>query len=265
MTKEGVPTLQLTYEQFAEVLRRLDAYTRVEFSKMARGFPVLIGEDYDIFGDPRPPSYASTVAVNISDLAELIWRFLEARPDEVDRIHDEVFVESQVEHFKKTYSSPEHVASQIRGEYGERNELASPTELFFKLGKPARRILMEEGFLEEAIKAFEQGEEIVRGKEQGEKIENSRRRRQEKQMIETRRRVRELDSLQCVFCGTQVSNNFRYVQLAAGEYLPENVVLSCSPCNTRLKHKVPEAAEMAPTFGRFTDPNFDMGEATRVM
>lgn len=267
MPKEGAPTLILTYDQFVEVLRRLDAYTRVEFSKMARGFPLIIGgdEDYEIFGSPRPPGYANTTAVNISDLAELIWKFLEAGPDEVDRIHDEAFVESQVEHFKKTYSSPEHVASQIKGKYGERHELAPPTELFFKLGKPARMILMGEGFLEEAIKAYEQGEEIVRGKEQGEKIDNSRRRQQEKQMIETRRRVRELDSLQCVFCGTQVSNNFRYVQLSPGEYQPENVVLSCSPCHTKIKHKVPEAAEMAPTFGRFTDPNFDTGEATIVM
>lgn len=268
MAEEKTPELRLTYDEFVSVLRKLDAYTQLEFNEMSRGFPVITGSDEDFhaaFGGAPPPGYANTTAVNISDLAELIWKFLVAGADEADRIHDEVFVERQVEHFKSTYSSPEHIASQMRDEYGHRLDLAPPTELFFKLGKPARMILMGEGFLEEAIKAYEQGEEIVRNKEQGEMIERSRKRQQEKEMIETRKRVRELDNLQCVFCGARVSHNPRYVILSAGEYQPENVVLSCSPCHTKIKHKVPEAAEMAPTFGRFADPEIETGEVTRLM
>lgn len=86
-----------------------------------------------------------------------------------------------------------------------------------------------------------------------EKVENALRRQKEKQVIETRRRVRELDRLQCVFCGAQVDNNFRYVQVTPGEFLPENVVFSCAPCNTKIKHKVPEAASMTPKYGRFAE------------
>jgi hypothetical protein len=269
MEEEDAPTLQFTYEEFVAVLRKLDAYTQIEFSEMSRGFPVITGSDEDFYaafgGGPRPAGHANTTAVKLSDLAGLIWKSLGAGADEVDRLHDEVYVSAQVEHFKKTYASPEHVASQMVSDWGGPPELPAPTALFFKLGKPARMLLMAEGFLEEAIKAYEQGEEIVRNKEERERIERSRKRQQEKLVIETRKRVRELDGLQCVFCGARVTNNPRYVMLSDGDYLPENVVLSCAPCHTKIRHKVPEAAEMAPTHGRFADPEIDTGEVTRVM
>jgi hypothetical protein len=56
---------------------------------------------------------------------------LAAGAAEVDRIHDMAFVGSQVEHFKKTYALPEHVASLMRDEYGDSYTLDPPTDIFF--------------------------------------------------------------------------------------------------------------------------------------
>jgi hypothetical protein len=254
--------LTLTYEQFVEVLSQWDAYARVEFSEMARHSSVYIGTEGDwmMFGDRPSPGYAFTKQVDLSDLAELLWKTLEAGAAEVDRIHDTAFIESQVEHFKKTYASPEHVASLMRDEYGDTSTLDAPTDMFSKLGKPAQMVVRGEGILLEAIEIYEQAKEIIRNEEQAEKIESERKRQKGKQVIETRKRVCELDKWQCVFCGVQVSNNFRYVQVTPGEFLPENVVFSCAPCNTKIKHKVSEAAEMKLIYGRFSEKECSANE-----
>jgi hypothetical protein len=256
MAKDSEPALRLTLEQFVAVLGRWDAYMRIEFSQMAREFPVISCNDEDLimYGGRESPGYAATGRVNLSNLAPLIWRTLEAGAAEVDRIHDEVFVKIQVEHFKEIYSSPAYVASQMRDKDGNRYKLAPPTDLFFKLGKPAQITIAREGFLEEAIKRYKQAEEIVNNKEEGEKIEQSQRRERKKEMKETRKRVRELDGLQCVFCGAQVKSNFRYVQITPGTYQPDNVVFSCSPCQPKINHNIPEAVEMKPIYGRFAKP-----------
>ncbi len=162
------------------------------------------------------------------------------------------FVERQVEHFRKTYASPEYIASLMWDEFGDRYPLEHPVQMFMKLGKPAQTVIREEGLFEEAIRIFEQGKEIIHNKEQAEKIERAVERQKEKQVIETRRRVRELDRLQCVFCGAQVNNNFRYVQISEGAYEPDNVVLSCSPCKTERKHSLHEETLPVPSFGRFS-------------
>jgi hypothetical protein len=70
-------------------------------------------------------------------------------------------------------------------------------------------VITREGLLEEAIEIYEQGKEIVHNKDQAEKNERVRERQQEKQVIETRRRVRELDKLQCVYCDAPVNNKFQ--------------------------------------------------------
>lgn len=246
-------TLILTYEQFEAVLSKWDAYMQVEFSEMARNASVYVAREGDwlMYGGSPSPGYAFTKQVALSDLAGLLWQTLAVGAEGVDRVHDMAFVDSQVEHFKKTYASPEHVASLMRDEYGDSYTLDPPADMFFRLGKPAQMVITREGLLEEAIRVYEQGKEIVHNKDQAEKIERARERQKEKQVIETRRRVRELDKLQCVYCDTAVNNNFRYIQITPGEYLPENVVLSCAPCKTKIKHNVPEAAEMTPKFGRF--------------
>jgi hypothetical protein len=258
MTNENSAVLQLTYEQFVAVLRQWDDYTHVEFNEMARNFPVYIGgsDSWSWFslGGRITPGYAVTKPANLSDLAELLWKTLQAGPMEVDRIHDETYVSNQVEHFKETYASPEHVASLMRDEDGGRETLEQPTDMFFKLGKPAQIIITREGLLEEAIEIYKQGEEIVNNKDQAEINERARQRQQEKVVTETRKRVRELDKLQCVYCGAPVNNNFRYTQISPGDYLPENIVFSCAPCNTKIKHNAPEVAEMTPKFGRFSEP-----------
>lgn len=253
MADDETAIMTLTYEQFVDVLRQWDGYTHVEFSEMARNFPMHFGREaaWMVFGDGPDPGEAMTKQVELSDLAGLLWQTLAAGAAAVDYIHDATFVETQVEHFKKTYATPEHVASQMRDESGGIYTLTPPADMFFRLGKPAQIVITHDGLLEEAIAIYEQGKEIVHNKDQSEKIERARRRQQEKQVIETRRRVRELDKLQCVYCDAPVNNNFRYVQVTPGEYLPENVVLSCAPCKTKIKHNVPEAAEMTPKFGRF--------------
>lgn len=254
MTEESPPTLQLTYEQFLAVLSRWDSYMYVEFSEMSRGLPAETAMGEMLSGIHRTPGRASAVHARLSDLAGIMWRTLEAGASEVDRIHDEVFFESQVEHFRKTYASPEHVAAQLRDEYGYWHELDPPTEMFWKLGKAARMVIAREGWLEEAVEAYRRGEEICRDKEQAEKNERAQRREVEKSMAETRRRVRELDGSQCVFCGAVITNNFRYVQLSQGEFEPENVVFACATCHATLRRVTPEEAGFRPAFGRFAAP-----------
>jgi hypothetical protein len=251
MENDETARLTLTYEQFVEVLRQWDAYASVEFSEMARNSSIYLCTENEWFGSRPSPGYAFIKKVEISDLAELLWKTLEAGAAEVDRIHDTAFVESQVEHFKKTYASPEHVASVTIDEHGHCYTLDPPTTMFFKLGKPAQIVLTREGLLEEAIEIYEQGQEIVHNKMQANKIEQAHKRQEEKNMIETRRRVRELDKNQCTFCGAQINKNFRYVRITEGEYEPDKVILSCSPCKTERKQNPHNEAHPAPSFGRF--------------
>lgn len=248
MTTKNAPTLQLTYEQFLAVLRQWDTYARVEFSEMARGFPVVTLEDSRSGG--YRTGAAILTALKLSKLAEIIWKTLEAGPDEVDRIHDESFVDSQVEHFKKCYSSPERVESQLISGYGT---LEPPANMFFKLGKPAQMAIMRDGLLEEAIKTYQQAEEISHNNEQAEKIERSWKWQQKKQITENRNRARELDRDQCVFCGVQVTTiTRRYAQLSPDRDEPDSVVVCCRFCQTKLKHKAPGEADPVTTFGRFS-------------
>jgi hypothetical protein len=173
MSEENIPTLQLTYEQFVEVLRQWDDYMQIKFSEMARNSPTDFSSEGDwmIFGERPFHGYAFANQVNLSDLAELLWQSLAASATEVDRIHDAVFAESQAEHFRKTYSSPAHVASQIRDEEGRQYPTIPPTVMFFRLGKPAQLAIVRDKFLDEAIEIYKQGREIVRNKEQAEKIQ----------------------------------------------------------------------------------------------
>jgi hypothetical protein len=241
----------LTYDQFFNVIRRWDAYMHLEFSEMPRSFPVTDSMDDLLSSGRHTPGYGTAVSINLSDLAEIMWKTLKAGPEKVDYIHDESFIEIQVKHFKQCFASPEQVAANFKDTWGE--TLPPPSEMFFRLGKPAQMALIREDLLEEAIDIYAQGEEIHRNKEQAKIIESGRRRDQEKEIIATRKRARELDKSQCAFCGKHVVKNFRYAQLAPGSYKPDNVVVVCTGCNSKLKDTTAQETGMSPRFGRFSE------------
>jgi hypothetical protein len=59
MTNDETAILTITYEQFVEVLRQWDGYTQVEFSEMARNFPMYFGREagWIVFGDGDLPPF----------------------------------------------------------------------------------------------------------------------------------------------------------------------------------------------------------------
>src|SRR5215207_834681 len=99
--------LRLTFEDFVEVLRRWDAYAFLEISEMSRGFPVTTSDNF------VPREVAQAVGVELSELAGLLWESLQAGPHEVDRIHDEHFVEEQAKFFRECYGSVEAITRSI--------------------------------------------------------------------------------------------------------------------------------------------------------
>jgi hypothetical protein len=221
---------------------------RLELSEMPRGFPVADSAFNLQSGFNNPPGWANAARTKISDLAEVIWKTLQAGAEQVDRIHDEQFAEAQVEHFKQCYSSAEHVTTLMEEDLGP---LESPEKMSRMLGKPAQGIIEREGLLEKSREAYRQGKEIYHRNQQAESDYYEQRRRDEREKVKIHRQVRELDNDQCVFCGASVTNNFRYVQIIEGTYAPETVVLSCKSCQSERNAKWYEKEKAKPAFGRF--------------
>jgi hypothetical protein len=105
------PSLQLTYDQLLKVLRAWNEYLFIEFNEMPRNFEVMTNADYG--GGFQELGDADAKEIKLSDLAEILWKTLEAGEQEVDRLHDEYFAERQVEHFKTTYQSVEAIAPAL--------------------------------------------------------------------------------------------------------------------------------------------------------
>lgn len=62
---------------------------------MPAGMPAICYEDS--LCHPTTPDMEVTSTVKLSELAEVLWRSLEAGAKEVLRIHDEAFAKEQVE------------------------------------------------------------------------------------------------------------------------------------------------------------------------
>ncbi|MDQ3816523.1 MAG: hypothetical protein M3362_02380 [Acidobacteriota bacterium] len=250
-------SLHITYRQFFAVLRKWDFYIWPEVQTMSRGISTMRVATAEQYGVPL--GFASAEKMRVSELGKALWKSLLAGADEVDRIHDEIFVNAQVEYFKETYSSPEEVADGLEDYY----RLDPPTETFTKLGKPAQMVIVRDGLLQQAIEVYKQAKEINRRKEQAEieakeqRLREARERRASPDYVrpigqDTRKRVRALDKNQCVFCGAETHGRNRYVRLTPTGYKAEDVVLACMPCDTTLKNKTPDQANMKPKFGRFS-------------
>lgn len=260
---ERASTLQLTYQRLLSVLREWDGYTSLELAETSRGIPVSTAASHLAGGGHIFPGASEAASINLSELAGLLWKSLEAGPEEVDRIHDEFYAEEQAKHFKETYESPEHITRMLDDGYAR---LPPPAEMFVKLGKPAQVIIVREGFLQRAVDNYEQG---VRFKEQEERAGRQEQKRQseERRKVDAAvKRMRELDKSECVFCGKKLVSHLKYVHLTAGVYEvlerkygepdspkfdANSVMLACTSCASRIEGKTSETADMMPKFGRY--------------
>lgn len=264
---ESAGALRLTYQRLLAVLCEWDAYTYLELSEASRGIPIsTIASRLESGGQVYPGS-ADAVAVRLSDLAGLLWKSLEAGPEEVDRIHDEFYAEEQAQHFKMTYKSPEHVAETLDGMY---EPLLSPAEMFMRLGRPAQMIIVREGLLQQAVENYERGVRLNKEKEKTERLESKRLSEARRKVSEAVKKMRELDKSQCVFCGKKLVSHLKYVLLDEGIYQvlkrsygepdskrfdPKYVVLACSSCASQLSVTPPVDIDIIPKFGRFSRDN----------
>lgn len=261
------PSLVISYKEFVAVLREWEAFVWPELKKMPADVPAISYEDS--MCHPTDPDMEVTSNVKLSDLAEVLWRSLEAGAKEVHRIHDEVFAREQVEFFVELYSSADALIQTDRI-YGmlrsSRPAVEHPAQFFIKLGKLAQEIIVREGRLEKAAEVYEQADSAIAAKMREEReaeedrLRVARERRASPDYIRpvqgpTRKRVRELDKNQCVFCGVEVGEHhgkYSYVRLTPKGYKADEVVLSCKPCEAKLEGGTPAESGMTPRFGRFT-------------
>lgn len=261
------PSLEISYEEFVAVLRTWQAFVWPELKKMPVGISAISYEDS--MCHPTDPDMEVTSNVKLSELAEVLWRSLEARAKEVHRIHDEAFAKEQVEFFVELYSSAGDLmqTDRIYGMlHSSRPAAEHPAKFFMKLGKPAQEITVREGHLDQAAKVYEWAESAIAAKmreereAEEERLRAARERRASTDYVRpvqglTRKRVRELDKNQCVFCGADVGERhgkYSYVRLTPKGYKADEVALSCKPCEAKLEGRTPAEAGMTPRFGRFT-------------
>jgi hypothetical protein len=261
------PSLEISYKEFVSVLRKWEAFVWPELKKMPAGVGAISSEDSMNYR--TPPDVEVLSSVKLSELAEALWRSLEAGAKEVDRIHAEAFAKEQVEFFVGVYSS-ENELVRTDGIYGmpmsSHPTVEHPAEFLMKLGRPAQVIIVREGHLAKAAEAYERAKSTIAEKlyevreAEEERRRESRERRASPDYVRlisgpARQRVRELDRNQCVFCGAEVGEShgkYSYVRLTPKGYKADDVVLSCKPCEAKFEGKTPAEAGMPMAFGRFT-------------
>lgn len=257
-TNEPFPNneiLEISYQDFLAVLEAWDEYALVLFEELSRQLGKEMNERnyHNQFSYPEHnfPNMLSVEIKNLSDLAEVFWKSLKDDPKEVERIHDEFFVNTQVEYFKNKFSS----AKKLVGEYdywvNEENcynyKMPNPMIIFVKLGKPAQLIIIEEGFLEIASSNYEQAKQIKFRKEYEEEM-NVRKHKEEMKIISgIEKKVRELDKKQCAYCGREYKYaSFQYSKINDKEFAEDNVLLACNKC-----FKETKKSKLNPKYGRF--------------
>lgn len=266
------PTLEISYKEFVAVLRRWEAFVWLELKKMPEAIPAISSEEsmcHQVDADVEVTSN-----IRLSELAEVLWRSLEAGAKEVPRIHDEAFAKDQVAFFVDMYSSVDKLipVDRIYGNlHSSYPRVEPPMELFVKLGKPAQEIIVRKDHLTKAINIYARAKQSIAEKvrevreAEEERLREARERRAAPDYVNpiqgpTRKRVRELDKNQCVFCGAQVGDRhgkYSYVRLSPKGYKPNDVVLSCKPCEAKLEGRTPADAEVTMGFGRFSMKTYD--------
>jgi hypothetical protein len=265
-TENIKPSLEISYKEFVAVLRKWEAFVWPELKKMPVDVMAISYEDS--LCHPTTPDMEVTSTIKLSELAEMLWRSLEAGAKEVPRIHDEVFAKDQVKFFVGLYASEKDLIKTDRI-YGmlmsSRPTLEHPAEFLMRLGRPAQEIIVREGHLAKAAEVYGSAKDSiaetmreVRAAEE-ERRREARERRAAPDYVRpvqgpTKQKVRELDKNQCVFCGDEVGERhgkYSYVRLTPKGYKENDVVLSCKPCEAKLEGETPAEAGVPPTFGRF--------------
>ena len=240
--------IKLNKKELFNTLKNWETYTFILFKKLAKEMPTSFEMDSYHQQYVLAP-FAEEI--KLSDLSELLWKSLQSGAGEVDVIHDEAFVNEQIEYFKNRFSDAESIPQNISICSGERHQYYEPNEpmtSFMKMGKPAQLKIIQEGLLEVAKANFEQAEQILEKKYREEQIRHQEWYEKNHISLQLKKEVRAKDNEQCVFCGRAYHyHSFDYLKTNDEKPELENVLLACNGClSKRKKHRI------EPAFGRFS-------------
>lgn len=173
-------TLTITFEDFLSVLKAWESFIWIEVTEFPKNFDVYSCKD-EFQGQYAGVNDAFTSDKKLSDIASALWSSLERGAGEVDKIHDETFVQVQVNFFTKLYDSIEKIEKTFYSEpYSRTKEpVIPPHEMFAKLSQPAQINLLQSGFFKIATDNYNTALEKVRHKNHLEAQEEDRKRREE--------------------------------------------------------------------------------------
>jgi hypothetical protein len=247
-TKAGTnKKLQISYEDFLAVLKEWEKYTSILFKEFAKDMPTSFEID----------SYESqhifvpfAKKINLSDLSELIWDSMRLGAKEVDVIHDDFFVDLQVDYFKRHFSRAEVIVSNmdhLAKHFQYYTDLDEPMKFFVELGKSAQLKIVQDGFIEIAVSNYEKAKQIVREREYVDESRHQEHLEINRANLRVKKNVRKLDNEQCVFCGRNYNyHSFDYLNEDGETFEEKNVFLSCNGCLSKRKK-----LKLEPKFGRF--------------
>lgn len=242
--------LKINSEDFFKVLKEWEKYTFVLLKKLAKDMPT----SFELDSYERQYIYAPFAKeVKLSDLSELLWKSLESGIDDIDTVHDEHFVDEQVDYFKKHFSSAEIIVGNFDylAENFHHYDLNEPMKFFVKLGKLAQLQLIQEGFLEMAVSNYEKAKQILEKRYYDGEIQRQEQLEKNRIILRVKKRVREQDNDQCVFCGRSYNyHSFDYLKTNQEEFEADSVLLGCKGCLSKRKKQ-----NLEPKFGRFLSMN----------
>lgn len=258
--------LQINYEEFFAVLKEWEDYTFVRLKELSKNMPTSFEDDYSSIHYGGHCSFADAKIIVLSDLSDLLWKSLEAGSKEVERIHDEYFSDKQVNYFKDKFCNAEKIVNSYDSsrmeynyyyseyEYGKFDS-ENPMSIFVKLGKPAQLQIIQEDFLQIAIKHSEEAKRFIDEREyarnyvsEEEREERDKKWKEDKRIAKVKREVMRLDNWQCVFCNKILDTTARRNYFSeSDEFITERVFLSCYSCLQQNNE------EITPRFGRFAN------------
>ena len=100
-------------------------------------------------------SFGGYYAVNISDFARELWETLTMESCDVQDLYERGLAKSRAEEFKYYYSNPEKIAQHYMDPY------YAPKSLFEGLSPYAQQIILNENFLDVAVKNYTRAKQIA--------------------------------------------------------------------------------------------------------
>lgn len=188
--------------------------------------------------------------IKLSELSELLWNSSQRGANEVDSVHDETFVNEQIEYFKSKFSDVNSIAHEFEYDrYGGWYDLDNPMESFVKLGKAAQLKIVQEGFLEIAVSNYEESKTVTKKRIEEENQKQQalwvEQREKAKVINQLKQQAIELDKNKCVVCGNGARHRFLHL---GKELIIGNFFQSCS------KHEnAYQIRRSMLNFGRFED------------